>query len=350
MAISADGSAPADVELGGSAVLTPATAAFSPPAASLVVVEVVIGFDANTATAPTVTVADSLSNAYAAGPSAYDGAGGGSWLFQHYYASAPGSITVTATQSGQTGTGMKYLHAWVLDGAAATQTGAASGSAHAQSGTAMTASLTPTANGSWVVAGLYAGSMTAATASGVTQDAQWNNTMDGETAAAGHAVTSSLTAESVGWTAAASSFYAVTAWEVLPASGGTTHNGSASLSGSGSLTATGHRSHSGALRVVLPGKARSRSGTLAIALPAPRAAVTGVAGSQGPLSVPLPALRLSPSGKVTHQPLKVNLPGCRVALGTGKVTHQPLKIVLPKPSPSLAGKHGHAGALVIALS
>ena len=100
--IKIDASTPAAVDTTGSTSLTVATASFSPPANSTVVVGFGIEFDTGETSAPTVSCADSLSNSYGAGPSAYDGQAGGCWLFSHYYASAPGSITVTVTRSSQT--------------------------------------------------------------------------------------------------------------------------------------------------------------------------------------------------------------------------------------------------------
>jgi hypothetical protein len=210
-----DGSTPANVQLANSVSTTATTASFSPPAGSLVAIAVVICFDANTPTGPTVTCADSLGNSFTAGPSAYDGAAEGTYQFTRYYAAAPGSITVTATRSVSTGAALFFVKTWVLTGAKASQAGAASASAHNTSGTSFAGAITPTATGSWVLASAAIGSNQLPVASGLTTDTSWQSGGDGTTAVAGHVVTGTPAAETIGWTGT-SAFWSWAALEILP--------------------------------------------------------------------------------------------------------------------------------------
>lgn len=239
MPIAIDASTPANVQLATSTSATATTASFSPPAKSLVVIHVTIGFDANTPSAPSFTVADSGSTSYTAGPTGYDGGATGVWLFSHYYATAPGAITVTATRTGQLGAAMFFVKTWVLTGAAASQTGAASASGHAQTGTSISGSITPTQLNSWVMVGGASGSNIALNAAGgLTQDTSWADASDGEATASGHLVVSSVSAQSPGWTVASNIFWSWAALEILPA-GVTFDAVGPSSSGSTSSTATG---------------------------------------------------------------------------------------------------------------
>lgn len=228
MAIAKDASAPAFVGNLGSTSATAVTASFSPPAGSLVAVAVGVGLQGTSATM-TVTVADSLSNSYTAGPSTWAFSANGIWWFTRYYASAPGPVTVTATRSA-TGAGYFTVDTMVLTGAASSQAGAASvGSVSGSSVIANTGTITPTIAGSWVLAGINS-SATSGTATGLTEDHQSHSGTDGILEATGHAVTSVLSAETIGWNAAAAAFYAWAALEILPAAGSVPLTVSASYS------------------------------------------------------------------------------------------------------------------------
>ena len=150
MAITVDGSTPAAVDHVTSTALTAVTASFSPPAGSLVAVCVNISyFPGGTAS---VTVKDSLSNSYTAGPHAFDADSYEySGIFTCYYASAPGSITVTATRTSGTNGELLEVVTQVLDGAASSQSGAASSSTSGTTGSTYDHSFTPTTPGSFVL-------------------------------------------------------------------------------------------------------------------------------------------------------------------------------------------------------
>lgn len=209
-------SAPAEVELRNSTASSATTANFSPPDKSLLLVEVSIEYDRNTPTGPTVTVTDSGGNTYTAGPSAYDGAGAGTYQFEHYFATAPGSGHVTAHRSGATGAAMFDVKVRVLTGAAASQAGAATASNHAQSGTSLTKSITPTTSGSDLEASVSVGSNQTLTASGLTTDTHWNDSSDGSATAGGHLKPSSLNPVTIGWTVPSSTIWSLAITEVLP--------------------------------------------------------------------------------------------------------------------------------------
>lgn len=215
-AIALDPSAPAEVRLPNSTAATAVTAVFTPPGACLVVASVSVQYDVETVTAPVVSVADSLGGQYEAGPSAFDGSASGTYLFRRYYATSPGAITVTATRSNA-GLSMFYVKLWVLTGADASQVSAASGAAHAQTGTVIAGTVTPAAEGGWVLAGAAMASSQAMTPDGLTQDSSWSDTADGASAATGHVVTASLVPETPGWTVTLPPFWSWVALEVVPA-------------------------------------------------------------------------------------------------------------------------------------
>lgn len=216
--ITKDASTPVPVVLTGSTSTTITTASFSPPAASTVVIVVNVGLETFSATGPTVTVKDSLSNAYTAGPATYDSETDYTGIFTHYYATAPGSITVTATRTVETGQAMLQLVPYVLDGTASSQTGAGSNTAVA--GASMTntceASLTTTQSGSWaIVSGCMDSSSVTLTPVVVTTDSTESDATDTETGVAGHAITSTPGATTMGWRVSANVYWSWAALEIL---------------------------------------------------------------------------------------------------------------------------------------
>lgn len=212
-----DASSPARVELNNTTASAAATASFSPPAGSDVLVQVSIGFDAGQSTGPAVTVHDSQNTAFTAGPASWDGAGEGSYVFSHYYASAPGSITVTATRAGAQQPALFSVNTRVLTGAASSQSGAASVTGLGSGTTAEAKSITPTTVSSDVEAVTTEAGTPALTASGLTTDSSWYSANDGEATASGHVKTQALAPETVGWHAAGGTDWALAALEVLPA-------------------------------------------------------------------------------------------------------------------------------------
>ena len=226
MAISLDASTPVmtNITTSTTSPATWVTPSFSPPAGSLVVICAGIGFAAAQTTAPAVTVKDSSSTAYTAGPVSFTNDPGNNYsftqIFTNYYATAPGSITVTPTRTGNLAEALLSLMPYVLDGAAAVQTGAATLSVDPTAySTAVEGSITPTVAGSWVIAlGMSASAMTWTPVTVGAYDNYYNDTSaDGAAMICAHAVTSALTAETVGWTISASSTWALVALEILPA-------------------------------------------------------------------------------------------------------------------------------------
>src|ERR1035441_2196640 len=233
---------PPSVNLTASTSSTATTASFSPPSGSLVGIAVNIGYSAGNTSVSTVTVKDSASVAYTSpsGASTYSTAYGSySGVFTHYYATAPGSITVTATRSGtgSAGAALFQLVPYVLDGAASSQSGAYAGSSDSISaGTTAEPTVTPTVTGSWVIIAVAIDNNTTMTAAVLTTDyADTTDTTDTEGAGAGHIVTGTPGAVSgVGFTLGASSAWSYAALEILP--GSSTIPATATLSGSGSLS------------------------------------------------------------------------------------------------------------------
>jgi hypothetical protein len=214
--ITVDPSSPAAVH-GNYGVSSVSTASFSPPAGSLLEVMV----DA-LHSGVTVTLSDSKGGTYTAGPHIQGTTQAGSiYFFQRYLPSAPGPMTVTASQSGSALATIS-LAVQVLDNAAQVQAGAASaaatGSSISQSG-----SLTTTQQGSRTYAVMGNGDATeTVTPLSTTSNVDvWNDTsQSGNLAAIGRSASATGTpaATSFGWTGTNSHSFVWAAQEVLPAS------------------------------------------------------------------------------------------------------------------------------------
>lgn len=197
------------------------SAAFSPPAATLVVVEVSWQF-AN-ATTGTLSCKDTNGNAYTLKASKQDSyLSTISAIFEFYYTTAPGDLAVTVTCSS-TGGASAIIAPRVLVGAATTQTSA---------GTAEVAAISDSWTGA--VTTTTAGSLVYVVSSGdfnyqlapianTSVISNWNDTALGDTGAAG--VSSNATgtpgAVTYGFTSAVAEPYAFVGVEVIPAVAGT---------------------------------------------------------------------------------------------------------------------------------
>ena len=201
---------------------TQASGSFSPPARSLVVVLVWVGNRASSSTGPTVTVADSLSNTYTAGPNSYDTRYAYAGIFSFYYAAAPGSITVTATRNQST-LGVLAVFPVVLDGCASSQAGAASATADSPTSivSSLTGTITTTIRGSWVLIAMGdANDNTHVVVAGTTDLASVLDAPDAVSAEFGQQTSPTVTpgATTLGWTiAVGTTGYAWAALEILPA-------------------------------------------------------------------------------------------------------------------------------------
>jgi hypothetical protein len=202
---------------GSYGVSSVSTASFSPPAGSLLEVMV----DA-LHSGVTVTLSDSRSGTYAAGPHLQGTTQAGSvYFFQRYLPSAPGPVTVTARQSGSTLATIS-LAVQVLDNAAQAQTGAAAATSTG-SGTSQSGSLTTTQPGSWVYTAMGNGDTTeTVTPLSTTSNLDvWNDSsQSGNLAAMGRSASAAGTpaAATFGWAGNHSSNYVWAAQEILPAS------------------------------------------------------------------------------------------------------------------------------------
>jgi len=166
----------------------------------------------------TVTVTDSKGDTFTAGPHiAGSKAPNSSWFFQYYEASAPGSLTVTAHQTGAN-LGTLQLAVNVLTGAAPSQAAAASGT---YDGTTFpmgeTHALTNTQARSWLYVAVGKGDASAAltpATSEVNVDV-WNDPGSGNDGAIGRLATSGTGSQLLGWTASNGDPFEWAAQEVL---------------------------------------------------------------------------------------------------------------------------------------
>ena len=219
MAISQDASTPSPASATAASPAQSVTASFSPPSGSLVAVLVAVCAQ-STSGSPVLSVTDSGSHTWtqrvAIADTTYSAAG----IFTAYFASAPGSITVTG-HSTIAVAGVMTAPV-VLDGAAVSQSGAATASTASTNSAAVNGSITTTTTGSWVLAAGSTGSSggthtpTAATSN---LYAPYSDSPDAATFLAGKQATATGTpgAVSLGWTASARSDAAWCALEILPA-------------------------------------------------------------------------------------------------------------------------------------
>lgn len=238
MAITEDASTPA-VATGTGSTTTITSAAFTPPANSLLVALVGGGWGTSGNTG--ATISDSVGGTWTVGPSAANTAspGGIAKIFTRQLSSAPGSMTVTATFTNLSAG--RILAVRVLNGAAATQTGAGTGSqVNSTATSAGTVSVTTTVANSVVY--------------GISDDANNNDTYTVNTATTALSTfndpspdlvtmvawkstnpTSTPGATTFGGTWSVSTAKSnIVGLEILPSTGQT---GSVALSGAGALTA-----------------------------------------------------------------------------------------------------------------
>lgn len=185
-----------------------ASASFTPPPLSLVVVMAVAGWSGNTLVS--IACTDSGSHTWS-NPVKAQGTssnGGAAYLFESYFAASPGAITLSLAFTGfASGSGGMFADILVLQGAAASQSGAGIGSKIATTGLDGTFSITTTNKNSWVFGASDDATNGAVwTPNGIThQDSQWN---DVATPPAGDNITA------VGWYVPASSLGAAGAYTV----------------------------------------------------------------------------------------------------------------------------------------
>jgi hypothetical protein len=242
VAIAEDATTPAVATASNNTTGIITSASFSPPANSLLVVIVNVGYFTAASGTAAVTVSDSAGGTWTGGPFLGDSAADNSGIWFQYLSSAPGSITVTATNSNHPAAGYQ-LAVRVLTGAAAGQgTGAGAGSAtHATTpaSTTATSSITTTTAGSWVYLGACGNAGSSFTAAAATTlIGSFTDSTDAEVLGAGRATAATGTpgATTLGFTAAAAVKTSWAALEILPVTG---HAGTAALSGSGTLSGAG---------------------------------------------------------------------------------------------------------------
>lgn len=221
MAVTEDASTPATaVSAGGSTATTLASASFSPPAGSWLVALCSVNYSSNTSF-PSLAVSDSASGTWNAGPVASSTAAPGlSQIFTRYCATAPGSITVTFSRGADATAAMLQLAVRVCNGAASSQSGAASASPHGTT-TPAAVTLTTTRAGSAVyVAGAAAGNTTPTAGTGTATITVTHDTTDGGYPLAGSQnplATVTPGSETLSWTIGSAQAWCLAALEILPA-------------------------------------------------------------------------------------------------------------------------------------
>lgn len=237
MAIAEDGSTPAVVTASANSTGVITTASFSPPANSLLVVMVNVGFASAGSGIASVTISDSVSGTYTAGPFLGDSAADNSGIWFRFLSSAPGSITVTATNSNHPAAGYQ-LAVRVLTGAASSQgAGAGAGSAThtgTPATTAVTSAITTTVTGSAVyVAACGNAGDTFTAAAATTLISNFTDGTDAEVLGAGRAtsLTGSPGSTTLGFTSSGTVKFSWVALEILPSTGTTANAGLATGTG-----------------------------------------------------------------------------------------------------------------------
>lgn len=224
MAITEDASTPAIATGTGTGNLV--SASFSPPAGSRL--EVMIAAQWGSGVAPVISIADSVGGTYLNPVSAVNAAGsarGAVKIFTRYLASAPGSMTVTASFDAGLAGG-RHLVVRVLNGTNSDQTGAATATRDITPGaTAWTASITTTQAGSQVY-GMgddpVANSTLTAAANTSLVGTAFQNATDATASAAFKAtsVTGTPGATTLGLTCSVTEIGVLAMHEVLPAAAG----------------------------------------------------------------------------------------------------------------------------------
>jgi hypothetical protein len=200
------------------------SASFTPPALSLVVVMAAAGWSG--ATQVSIACSDSGSHTWS-NPVKAQGTssnGGAAYIFESYFATSPGAITISLAFSGfSSGSGGMFGDILVVPGAAANQSGAGVGSKIATTGLDGTFSLTTTKTNSWIF-GASDDATNGATwtpNSSTHQDTQWNDTTDNVTMTGWYVLTSTPGAYTIGgtWAANGTSNHTTNqcAVEILPA-------------------------------------------------------------------------------------------------------------------------------------
>jgi hypothetical protein len=225
MAIALDASTPVGA-ISGSSPLT--SASFSPPANSLVVVCT----SWTGSYSVTATCKDSLANSFSNELHFSQGITGNSAgfdIFEGYYSTAPGNITITTTWSGGSGFDDVYMKVLVLTNCTSSQSGVASGTAHGTSGTPGQVTITPAYTGSWIVsigAMLGHAGFTISTVNSTSIDKRnitSTNVFEGATGALESGTTAGVN-QTVGWTLGSNFGWSVGILEVQQATAPVTVN------------------------------------------------------------------------------------------------------------------------------
>lgn len=219
MAIALDASTPGSATTGNpTSGTTITTGSFSPPANSMVVVMISLGYGPN-GSDPGLTVKDSNNNSFTVGPHVFDTLWDSAAIAYFYYTNAPGSITITASRTSST-QALWSVYPYVLTGASSV-VGASQTAFNSSGVTSFTGSITTTTTGSWVLLATTVANTPTVTPNGSTTTiTNIANGSIGETVLHGKQTAATVTpgATVLGWTTSGSSTqYAWAALEIVPA-------------------------------------------------------------------------------------------------------------------------------------
>lgn len=227
MAVSEDASTPAVATSGGgytgTSIQTSSTygsAAFSPPANSVLVAMCVANYASLQGPYPTFTVSDSAGGTWTTGPVISTAATYAKvQIFTRPCVSAPGSITVTFSRGSDTNQAELMLAVRVLDGASTSTPQGASARASSNSNSNLQIAITPTVVGSLIyVVADEAGNTPPIVQSGTTTLASSLDANDGGYLLSGvsSSTTSSLTSQTFGWQVGSGEPWIIAALEIVP--------------------------------------------------------------------------------------------------------------------------------------
>jgi hypothetical protein len=219
----------------GTSISTTATygsAAFTPPANSVLVAICVIGYQVFQGPYPAFTVSDSAGGTWTAGPQASaTGTFGKVQYFTRPCVTSPGSITVTFSRGTDTNNCMMMLAVRVCDGASTSspQGNSVTGSGN---GTNTGQTMNPSVTGSLIYgASAWTNTPTPTALSGTNNIRVTSDTTDGQglATAVSNAI-SSLAAQTLGWTLDSAQNWSTALLEIVPSGGASISLGDAAAS------------------------------------------------------------------------------------------------------------------------
>jgi len=216
--IAVDGASPPVVALTNTRATTLTTASFTPPANTMLAALVSMEYQTTGNAAPVLTVTDSGSGTWTAGPSVYDGISAQSAIWTQYLYNIE-TITVSCAVTAGAAYGA-ILAVYVLDGPTPAQTGAAHSTATPTvPTTGWTGSITTTKIGSWVIIAASGAAIATVAPNGITTLYDLQDSAEGASllTARQATVTGVPGVTPLGWTSSKAGSFAWAALEIYPA-------------------------------------------------------------------------------------------------------------------------------------